>query len=68
MSATDDVDFLDDHGTSWSYVPVAGAGGTDAAVTTVRIRPQGAMAASSTATVCLRYRVNQELDTAGREF
>jgi uncharacterized repeat protein (TIGR01451 family) len=43
-SATDDVDFSNDGGTTWTYVPVPGADGSDAAVTTLRLRPKGAMA------------------------
>ncbi len=57
-STTDAVDFSNDNGTTWSYTPVANALGADPAVTTVRIRPQGVMAASSSATVRLRYLVN----------
>src|SRR5690606_25724042 len=37
----DDVDFSDDGGVTWTYVPVPNAIGLDSAVTHVRIRPQG---------------------------
>ena len=42
-SLTDDVDFSNDGGTTWTYVPVPAADGSDAAVTTVRFRPKGTM-------------------------
>ena len=42
-STTDDVDFSNDGGTTWTYVPVPDANGYDAAVTTLRMRPKGAM-------------------------
>lgn len=45
-STTDDVDFSNDGGATWTYVPVAGAGGFDPAITHIRVRPRGAMAAS----------------------
>ncbi len=56
-SATDDIEFSNDAGTSWTYTPAADANGADAAVTNVRMRPKGVMAASSTLTFRLRYRV-----------
>ncbi len=55
-SATDNIDFSNNGGTTWVYTPVANANGVDPAVTHVRVRPQGTMAASSSATVRLRYR------------
>ena len=42
-STTDDVDFSNDGGTSWTYVPVPDANGYDAAVTHLRLRPKGTM-------------------------
>ena len=42
-STTDDVDFSNDNGASWTYVPVPDANGYDAAVTTLRLRPKGTM-------------------------
>jgi hypothetical protein len=56
-SATDDIEFSNDNGTSWTYSPVANGNGADPAVTNVRLRPKGVMAASSTLTFRLRYRV-----------
>jgi hypothetical protein len=56
-SATDNIDFSNNGGTSWTYTPVADGNGVDANVTNVRVRPQGAMAASSSATLRLRYRI-----------
>ncbi len=57
-SATDDIEFSNNGGASWIYTPVIGANGTDPAVTTIRLRPKGTMAASSTLIFKLRYRVN----------
>jgi hypothetical protein len=42
-STTDDVDFSNDNGATWTYVPVPDANGYDAAVTTMRLRPKGTM-------------------------
>ena len=42
-SATDDVDFSNDGGVTWTYVPVPDANGYDAAVTALRLRPKGTM-------------------------
>jgi parallel beta-helix repeat protein len=42
-STTDDVDFSNDSGATWTYVPVPDANGYDAAVTTLRLRPKGTM-------------------------
>ncbi len=57
-STTDDIEFSNNNGTSWVYTPVAGGTGTDPAVTNVRLRPNGTMAASSTLQFRIRYRVN----------
>lgn len=54
---TDRLDFSNDGGATWNYVPVAAADGTDIAVTAIRLRPGNAMAANSSFTVRLRYRV-----------
>ena len=54
---TDDLDFSNNGGGSWTYVPVANAAGVDPAVTHVRLRPKGSMAASSSFSFRLRYRV-----------
>jgi len=56
-STTDNIDFSNNNGTSWTYTPVANANGTDPNVTTIRLRPQGAMAASSTFSFRVRYRI-----------
>jgi hypothetical protein len=42
-SLTDDIDFSNDGGATWTYVPTAAADGTDAAVTAIRMRPKGTM-------------------------
>jgi len=41
---TDDVDFSNDGGLTWTYVPTPGADGSDAAVNALRLRPKGTMA------------------------
>jgi hypothetical protein len=43
-SSTDDLDFSNDGGVSWTYVPTADAQGCDAAITHIRMRPKGTMA------------------------
>jgi hypothetical protein len=43
-SATDDVDFSKDGGTTWTYTPVPNAAGCDPAVTHLRVRPRGSFA------------------------
>lgn len=42
-SATDDLDFSNDGGTTWTYVPTADANSCDANVTHIRVRPKGTM-------------------------
>jgi hypothetical protein len=42
-SGTDSVDFSNDNGATWTYVPTPDGNGYDAAVTHIRLRPQGAM-------------------------
>ena len=56
-SAADNIEFSNDNGASWTYTPVANANGADPAVTNVRMRPQGTMAASTTLAFRLRYRI-----------
>lgn len=57
-SAADDIEFSNNGGGTWTYTPVAGGNGVDAAVTNIRLRPKGVMAASSTLQFRVRYRVN----------
>jgi uncharacterized repeat protein (TIGR01451 family) len=40
---TDDLEFSNDGGTTWTYVPVPDAQSCDAAVTHIRMRPKGVM-------------------------
>ena len=42
-STTDDLDFSNDGGVTWTYVPTADAEGCDANVTDIRMRPKGTM-------------------------
>jgi hypothetical protein len=46
-NAADDVEFSNNGGTTWTYTPVANASGCDPAVTHIRVRPKGTMAAAS---------------------
>jgi parallel beta-helix repeat protein len=62
-NAADDLEFSNNGGTSWAYTPVANANGCDPAVTHIRVRPKGTMAAASGAgnpffEVRFRVRVN----------
>lgn len=42
-STTDDLDFSNDGGATWTYVPTPDANGYDAAVNAIRMRPRGVM-------------------------
>lgn len=57
-STTDDVDFSSDHGVTWAYAPSAGNVASQAAVTNVRLRPRGAMAAGSKFSASVALKVN----------
>ncbi len=46
-SSTDDVEFSNDGGNTWSYTPTPNAEGYDPAITHVRVRLRGAMSANS---------------------
>lgn len=56
-SATDQVDFSSDGGSTFRFGPVAGNGTSEAAVTTVRITPLGSMAPLSSISVSIPYSV-----------
>lgn len=45
-SLADNLDFSNDGGATWNYVPVPDVDGFDAAVTHVRLKPSGAMSAA----------------------
>ena len=55
----DDLDFSNDGGATWAYVPVADAEGCDPAVTDIRMRPKGTMPGQSggSPTFDLQFRV-----------
>jgi parallel beta-helix repeat protein len=62
-NAADDVEFSSNGGASWAYTPVTNANGCDPAVTHIRVRPKGTLAAASGAgnpyfEVRFRVRVN----------
>jgi uncharacterized repeat protein (TIGR01451 family) len=54
-STTDNLEFSNNGGASWTYVPSADAQGCDAAVTSFRLRPGGAMAAGRSIALRARY-------------
>ena len=56
-STTDNIQFSNNGGTTWTYTPVANANGVDPNVTHVRLNPQGTMAAGSSFNFRLRYRI-----------
>jgi len=56
-STTDDLEFSNNGGTTWTYVPTANVAGVDPAVTHMRIRPKGNMAAGSSFTLNFGYLV-----------
>jgi hypothetical protein len=56
-STADDLDFSNNGGSTWTYAPVADANGTDGAVTHLRVRPRGVMAAGSSFQLSLRARI-----------
>lgn len=45
-SMTDSIDFSNDNGVTWTYVPVPDLNGFDGAVTHIRLKPQGVMTAA----------------------
>ena len=54
-STTDDLDFSNDGGATWTYVPTPDASGVDAQITHVRISPKGTMAPASSFILKLEY-------------
>ena len=59
-STTDDVDFSNNNGTTWTYTPTAAANGCDAAVTNLRVRLRGTYVADSGSpdpSFTLRFRI-----------
>lgn len=59
-SATDDLEFSNDNGATWTYTPVPDANGYDANVTNIRVNPKGVMRASdgtNNPTFTLRFQV-----------
>ncbi len=56
-STTDDVEFSNNGGSTWTYTPVLNASLVDPNVTHMRIRPKGAMAPSSSFNLIFGYMV-----------
>lgn len=56
-NASDGIEFSNNNGTSWTYTPIPDALGFDSAVTNVRLRPNGIMAAGTNCSFRIRYRV-----------
>jgi uncharacterized repeat protein (TIGR01451 family) len=58
-SASDDVDFSNDNGATWTYQPVPDADGLDANVTDIRINPKGVFNGNN-AQFSVRFRMQVE--------
>lgn len=56
-STGDNVEFSSDGGSSWGYTPLSGDVASQSAVTHIRLKPQGVMAAGSSFSVSLSYAV-----------
>ncbi|MFS0773210.1 spore coat protein U domain-containing protein [Sphingomonas sp. 1P08PE] len=56
-ASSDDVEFSSDQGATFTYAPVAGDMASQAAVTTIRFKPRGSMAAGSSFTMSVPYTV-----------
>lgn len=56
-SLTDDLDFSNNGGTTWTYVPTPDANGIDSAITHIRVNPKGSMAAITTFVLRFRTRI-----------
>lgn len=56
-SATDNLQFSDDGGSSWTYTPVPDADGCDGAITHVRMIPGGTLGEGTSFAIRLRFRV-----------
>ena len=56
-STSDNIEFSNNGGATWNYVPTANANGVDPAVTNVRVAPQGTMVAGSGFSLRLRYQI-----------
>jgi subtilisin-like proprotein convertase family protein len=54
-AATDNLEFSNNGGVTWTYVPSADADGCDSAVTSFRLRPGGALAPGRNVTLRTRY-------------
>jgi len=56
-STTDDLEFSNNGGSTWTYVPTLDANGVDTTVTHMRVKPKGTMAAGGSFNLTFRYRV-----------
>ena len=56
-SLTDTLDFFNNNGSTWTYIPTANASGVDTNVTNFRIKPTGVMAANGTFSFRVRYQI-----------
>ncbi|WP_265529589.1 hypothetical protein [Sphingomicrobium marinum] len=57
-AANDDLEFSNDDGASWTYVPSPDVEGCDASIDAFRINPKGMFAARGNFTINVRYRIN----------
>jgi hypothetical protein len=56
-SQTDNLDFSNNGGASWTYVPQPAGDGCDSAITNFRAKPSGALAAGGNFSLRARYRI-----------
>lgn len=56
-SLTDDIDFSNDNGATWTYVPQPDGDGIDTAITNIRVNPKGNMVAGSNFTLRIRAKI-----------
>lgn len=54
-SPTDNLEFSNDGGVTWTYTPIIGPDGSDPAITHFRVIPSGTLSGGSTAMLQMRY-------------
>lgn len=56
-SLTDNVDFSNNNGSTWTYIPTPNSNGVDTSVTNFRIKPSGSMSPNSSFSFKVRYQI-----------
>ncbi|MFZ1742802.1 MAG: hypothetical protein WAT93_08100, partial [Pontixanthobacter sp.] len=56
-SLTDSLEFTNNNGTSWTYVPTPDVDGCDAAIKGFRLKPTGSLAASRNFSARARFKL-----------